>query len=395
MIGPFGLQPKGTMRARALPMAKALAERGVKVSLLMPPWQTPAEAGKTWEEDGVRLEYVPVHGVPGAIHAQIVARLASKCIAEAPDVVHAFKPKAYAGGAATCLWLLRALRLASGFRLIVDTDDWEGPGGWNEIGGYGALHKVVFAWQERWGLRHADAVTVASRALQTLAWSLGVPPQRVFYVPNAKWSGGHEAAPLDRPARAAARRSWGLPAGPLILLYTRFFEFRPDEVTDILQRVVRQLPAAHLLLAGKGLAGEEQHFAALAAQVGLGDKITYAGWISTHEASMLGAADLAIYPASDSLINRARSPVKLLDLMSAGLPVVAHAVGHARDVIVHGDSGWLVQPGDGQAFADAVVHLLRQPALRRGIGRRARERIAQHFDWRRLVDVVLQAYGVQ
>ena len=69
-------------------------------------------------------------------------------------------------------------------RLVVDTDDWEGPGGWNTLGNYTPAQRLIFTWQERWGLTHADVVTVASQALQTITWSLGVIPDRVFYIPN-------------------------------------------------------------------------------------------------------------------------------------------------------------------------------------------------------------------
>ena len=50
MIGPFGLQPKATLSVRALPMAKALVARGHSVTLLVPPWDHPADAGREWEE---------------------------------------------------------------------------------------------------------------------------------------------------------------------------------------------------------------------------------------------------------------------------------------------------------------------------------------------------------
>ena len=51
---------------------------------------------------------------------------------------------------------------------MVDSDDWEGPGGWNEIGGYTPAQQRFFAWQERWSLAHADAVTVGAELVATL-----------------------------------------------------------------------------------------------------------------------------------------------------------------------------------------------------------------------------------
>ena len=66
MLGPFGLHPKQTMRSRALGLARPLVARGHAVRLIMPPWETPDEAGRTWAEDGVELRYVPLRGrAPG------------------------------------------------------------------------------------------------------------------------------------------------------------------------------------------------------------------------------------------------------------------------------------------------------------------------------------------
>ena len=50
MIGPFGMRPRSTMSVRALPLAKALVERGHGVTLLLPPWQNPEDAGKAWDD---------------------------------------------------------------------------------------------------------------------------------------------------------------------------------------------------------------------------------------------------------------------------------------------------------------------------------------------------------
>ena len=182
MVGPFGLRPRGTMSVRALPMAKALAARGHTVTVLLPPWQNLEDAGRCWEEDGVAVENVPLPPhFPGLFHILTAIRLACRVLALHPDVVHLFKPKAYSG---LTHYLLARIPRQRRPRLVVDTDDWEGPGGWNEIGGYTPVQRRFFAWQERWGLTHADAVTVASRTLESLVWALGVSREQVFYIPN-------------------------------------------------------------------------------------------------------------------------------------------------------------------------------------------------------------------
>ncbi len=208
MVGPFGLQPRMTMRMRALPLARALVRRGHAITVLLPPWQNPEDAGRCWDEGVSASKTWPSpRGVPGWFQTRLTAHLAQRVRQLDPDVIHAFKPKAYAG--------LVHLVLARRYPVVVDTDDWEGPGGWNALGEYSRAFQRFFAWQERWGLTHAGAVTVASRALQTLAWSMGGPPERVAYLPNG----------IEPQAVEPLRRGEGRPT---VLLYTRFFEFNLD-----------------------------------------------------------------------------------------------------------------------------------------------------------------------
>ena len=55
LIAPFGLRPKGTTIARALPIARVLAEQGAQVRLVIPPWDDPSRAGEHTQEAGVDL----------------------------------------------------------------------------------------------------------------------------------------------------------------------------------------------------------------------------------------------------------------------------------------------------------------------------------------------------
>ena len=104
MIGPFGLRPKGTMAARALPLARALAAVDHQVQLVLPPWSCPEDSGKSWEVDGVMVNNVALPtSPPGVFHAQLTQRLVQSALAMEPDVIHCFKPKAYSGLAQSAL----------------------------------------------------------------------------------------------------------------------------------------------------------------------------------------------------------------------------------------------------------------------------------------------------
>jgi glycosyltransferase involved in cell wall biosynthesis len=384
-IGPFGLRVKGTMSRRALPMAKALAARGHQVDIILPSWDCPEDSGQEWEEEGVGVHNITLPlRFPLLFHLLVTWRLVRRALTLQPNVVHFFKPKAYAGLSAAVIWFLQRLGWTK-VRLVVDSDDWEGWGGWNEIGDYTWVQRCFFAWQERWGLTHCDALTVASRALQTLAWSLGAASKRVFYVPNG--------ANLQSPISNLQPLTSNLQPPTSILLYTRFFEFQAERVIEVFERVAAEVPEVQFLIVGQGLSGEEEKLLHLGRQRGLADRIVYAGWVEPTELpGYLAAADMAIYPLDDNLLNRARCSVKLVDLMAAGLAIVAEDVGQSREYIEPGRSGLLVEVGDTEAFARCVVRLLRDERLRGAMGNEARRRVCEEFAWERLVERIERAY---
>jgi glycosyltransferase involved in cell wall biosynthesis len=169
-----------------------------------------------------------------------------------------------------------------------------------------------------------------------------------------------------------------------VLLYTRFAGVRGDDVADIWRRVRELEPPARLLVVGRGAQGEERELADLpGAEV--------AGWLEADAlADALQRATVAIAPWSDTAANRARHSAKVLELMAAGVPVVAYRVGELS--VTPGDAGALVEPGRADAFAGAVVGLLRDEARRVALAEAGRARVAEEFTWDALADVALAAY---
>ena len=379
-VAPFGLAPKGTVSVRALPLARALAARGHQVTVFVPPWNDRTRSGQVWEEAeaGVRVVNLRLPPHPALDPPLLAAALVREVGKADPHVVHAFKPKAYSGLVAAVWWWLSRLGRRRA-RVVVDADDWEGRGGWNELEPYPAPLKWAFARQEHYGLTHAHGVTVASRALETLVWSLGVPPERVCYVPNGP---GLSLQARPSPERVVALRAeMGLEGRPVVLLYTRFFEFDVARLAQVWGRVVAACPDARLLVVGRGLFGEEVRFAEEVRRMGLGETLVQAGWVPAREvADHLALAHVALYPMDDTLVNRAKCPVKLADLLALEVPVVGEAVGQVAEYLADG-AGVLVPPGDVARFARAVVSLLRDPEQARRLGRAGRQRLERHFAW--------------
>jgi glycosyltransferase involved in cell wall biosynthesis len=379
MIAPFGIRPKGTLLARMLPLARALQRRGHRVTIVAPPVQNPEDAGTHVDHGGVPVLHTALPRLPGpaAVLEQSVLLLRA-ALGERPDLFHLFKPKGYGGLAA-----LAAQALPHRLPLVVDTDDWEGPGGWNDLLPYPAPAKALFAWQERDLPRRAQAVTVASTTLESLVWSMGVPAERVFLVPNGIES--QYAQVFDATHVDAARP-------PQLLLYTRFWELDLAELVAALVAIHQARPAVRLVVVGRGEAGEERRLAALAARAGITAMLDQRGWLEPAQIpTVFATCDLALAPICDTLINRARGMAKLLELLAAGLPVVASDVGMARAYLDHGAGGIVTPPANPAALAEATLRLLNDRELRAGKALGARSAAAR-YRWDALAPAVEAAY---
>ncbi len=375
-LAPFGIRPKGTVIARMLPLAEVLQELGQRVIIIAPPYTNPEDSGKSVVLRGVRLVNIRLSNAWKPAATLIMAwRMFRAATAEKPDIVHLFKPKGYGGLAAMLMILLSGLGLRQPV-VAVDTDDWEGEGGMNDLQGYSTAERKVFAFQEQWLLQRAAAVTVASRALEEIVRQRASANGRLLYLPNCVG----DVVPGDG---MAVRARYGIPAeAPVVLLYTRFFEFEQDRLHSVFEGIYRMVPGVRFFVVGSGRNGEEQQLEVAARERGFSGALTVAGWVNPEQIrDHLAAADVAIYPFSDTLVNRCKCPAKLTELLLAGIPVVADRVGQIAEYLDGEKGGVLCQPGDAGAMVKGVVGLLSDRAARLQMGSFNRADIRERFDW--------------
>ena len=165
------------------------------------------------------------------------------------------------------------------------------------------------------------------------------------------------------------------------------------EVVAALVGVAARCPNVRLIIVGKGERGEENELLRLVQRTGLASFVDYRGWLMPdHIPATLAEADVALMPMRDTLINRARGLAKLLELMGAGLPIVASRVGQATEYLEHGVSGWLVPPENPGALAEAVLRLIGDADLRQRLGIGA-QYAARQYSWDLLAPIAEQAYA--
>ena len=239
--------------------------------------------------------------------------------------------------------------------------------------------------QETASWRAAGLVVAVSQEMRARLLAAGVPAGNALVVPNGVDTKHFQADPAGG---AATRRRWRLGDDPVIGFIGSFKAWHGvDFLLAVLARVRRQCPQARLLAVGDGPGLTAAR--ALAQQSGLGEAVVFTGAVP-HAAipAHLAAMDLTVAPYA-AQPGFYFSPLKVVESLAAGRPVVAPAIGQIETLIADGGSGLLYPPDDAPACADAVLRLLRAPALRDRLGAQAMARARAAWDWTALVGRVL------
>lgn len=214
--------------------------------------------------------------------------------------------------------------------------------------------RLAVRWLERLAVRAADRVIVTSaEAADYLVARHGVDRRRLRVIPNA--IDVERFAPVP-----AARREKGL-----IAFVGRL---APEKRLDVLVSAAASVPGARLLLVGAGSERERLARHAAAAGVplelpGIVPNAALPDWLARAEIFALPSA----YEGQ---------PKALLEAMACGLPVVGSDVAGIREIVRHGETGWLAPAGDVGAFAAALGTLSSDPGLRERLGLAGRAEVA-------------------
>jgi glycosyltransferase involved in cell wall biosynthesis len=115
----------------------------------------------------------------------------------------------------------------------------------------------------------------------------------------------------------------------------------------------------------------------LAKELGIGDRVHFLGWQSREELmKCYGQANIFLFPSRHEGM-----PNALLEAMASGLPVVASCISGNEELVVDGETGYLVPSEDVEALQTALKQLLSDPALREQMGRASRQYVEVHYSW--------------
>lgn len=220
-------------------------------------------------------------------------------------------------------------------------------------------------------LARASAVAAISpRSRDVLVAEFGLRPECVRVIPNGRSS--RAFAPASADQRAAARARLGVIDAPAVLAMVG--ALTAEKQVDVAVRALAWLPEATLIVAGDG--PERSALVALAGAVAPG-RVRFLGRVSSAT-DVLAAADVVVLSSNSEGV-----PGALIEAGLAGVPAVATNVGFVGDVVVQGETGELVPPGEPRAFASAAERVLRR---REEYGAGARAHCLAHFELDHVVD---------
>lgn len=238
-------------------------------------------------------------------------------------------------------------------------------------------------------LRGADLVLPISDALAAILREReGVDPRRMVVFPVGVARADTERREGD-PVDPRAAALGGAPT--VCYLGNLMIRREPGLIFRIFEEVGRRVPESRFLV----LAGMPDFVRRSLRGLSVADRVTFVPFVPHDEVPrLLRAASVGIYPipVDDPYgVNRSCSPLKVVEYMAAGLPVVSSRVCDAVDALARSGGGVSVDT-DVAAFADAVEAYLRDPERARRDGARGREWVAAHRTFERLAQGVEAGY---
>jgi glycosyltransferase involved in cell wall biosynthesis len=231
----------------------------------------------------------------------------------------------------------------------------------------------------RWAARRASfAFAVSEHTARALSQMTGLARERIHLLPNTlepsfeTFGDGAAAEPQA--------------AGPEILTVSRLWpqerEKGVDHMLAAFARLAPRYPLARYRIVGKG--GDKPRLAALAASLGLGDRVTFHEDLSDAElAELYRRCAIFALPSGQEGFG-----IVFLEAMRFAKPCIGGDAGGTPEVVEHGRTGLLVPHGDVDALEAALERLLADPELRQELGRAGRRRLVERFSFESFRDAL-------
>lgn len=241
--------------------------------------------------------------------------------------------------------------------------------------GYRLLYRVTARWVDGF-------IAVSDEVRTAIMQTIGAVQHKIAVICN-----GVDVKRYRQPVDGGrVRHALGLPEHACLIVVVGTLKEQKGHryLIEAAPSIIATNPKVHLLFVGDGPLRE-----ALQAQVaaaGLEAHILFLG-NRNDVPTLLAASDYFVLPSLWEGL-----PMALIEAMASGLPIVATEVSGTKQVMMHGETGLLIPPGDSTDLRDALMYLLSQPDRARAMGRAAQRHVAAAFGARKQADEHLALY---
>ena len=225
-------------------------------------------------------------------------------------------------------------------------------------------------------------IITISEGIRQVLLAQGIPEQKLVCVPSAI-----DPQPYQRPCEKNwFDKEFGLDSKvKAIGVIAQMIPRKGHRyLIEAAPKILKICPEARFLFFGQGPL--ENDLKARCREHGLAGKITFAGFRPDLE-RILPCLSAVVHPATMEGLG-----VSLLQASAAGIPIVATRAGGIPEIVKNGENGYLLEPGDVNGLADAVISLLTDPDKAREFGQAGRGRVLSHFSIEKMVKGNIAVY---
>lgn len=344
-------------------------------------------AGDALEEtvDGLKLYRTPSAPGTGLLGQMrlTAARIAQVVQQDQPDLIHAHSPVL---NALPALWVRLSRRLPVVYEMRASWEDAAVDHGTTTEGS--ARYRFSRAL-ETFALKRADQITTICEGLRGDIASRGIDTEKITVIPNAVDVSSFQ---FGVPADEALRARLGLQDATVIGFAGSFYGY---EGLHLLVEAVRLMrprhPKLRLLLVGGG--PQEAALKEQVARNGLQDTVIFTGRVPHDQVQRYyELIDVLAYPRLPIRLTELVTPLKPLEAMAQGRIFVASNVGGHRELVRHGETGYLCPAGDAAALEKGLESALAQRDQWPQLRAQARRFVEQERTWTNSVARYAEVY---
>lgn len=212
----------------------------------------------------------------------------------------------------------------------------------------------------------------------------GIPPKKIEVLHS-----GLDLLHVDFPRHGRIERGMIFSLGRMVAI--KGFDTLVGAVASLRDKVA----PLKCVIVGEGPLRKELE--RLIGRLGIGDIVELPGRLTSQEiAGLMERCEVFVLPSRPADKGSGVMdgiPGSLMEAMALGVPVISCPVSGIPELVVHGETGLLVPPGDERMLAEAIARLLASEELRRRLGRAGREKVAREFEITRTADRLLEVFG--